>query len=304
MRYRFPVICSFFLLVIICTTPVGATEDFARKTGKDCSFCHLDPSGGGELTKAGEGFLATLPGTKGEKADRSASQLIRFAAGLIHLFTAILWFGTILYVHLLLKPAYAARGLPKGELFVGWASIVLMAGSGGVLTYYRVNSLHTLFHTRFGILLILKVLFFAVMVGTAFYVTFVLAPKMKKMVRKKIDEESHDLTVEELSSFDGTEGRRSLIAYQREIYDVTESTLWKRGTHGGKHRAGFDLTDMLHTAPHGEEVFEKVRKTGTLVPSGSGEKIPPHVKLFYFLAYSNLVIVFLIIFIVAAMRWW
>jgi len=30
----------------------------------------------------------------------------------------VMWFGTILYVHLLLKPAYAARGLPRGVLLV------------------------------------------------------------------------------------------------------------------------------------------------------------------------------------------
>ena len=45
-----------------------------------------------------------------------------------------MWFGTILYVHLLLKPAYAARGLPRGELMLGWTCIVMMAITGIVLT--------------------------------------------------------------------------------------------------------------------------------------------------------------------------
>jgi hypothetical protein len=30
----------------------------------------------------------------------------------------IAWFGTILYVHILLKAAYAVKGLPKGELIL------------------------------------------------------------------------------------------------------------------------------------------------------------------------------------------
>lgn len=29
------------------------TEEYAMKTGKNCGFCHVDPSGGGELTVAG-----------------------------------------------------------------------------------------------------------------------------------------------------------------------------------------------------------------------------------------------------------
>jgi hypothetical protein len=41
-----------------------------------------------------------------------------------------MWFGTILYVHLLLKPAYASHGLPRGELIVGWGSIALIAVTG------------------------------------------------------------------------------------------------------------------------------------------------------------------------------
>ena len=38
----------------------GATEEFARRTGKECAACHVDPAGGGELTAAGNDFLASL----------------------------------------------------------------------------------------------------------------------------------------------------------------------------------------------------------------------------------------------------
>jgi len=37
----------------------------------------------------------------------------RLAVGYIHFLTAIFWFGTILYVHLILKPTYAVGGLPR-----------------------------------------------------------------------------------------------------------------------------------------------------------------------------------------------
>ena len=36
---------------------------------------------------------------------------------------AIMWFGAIMYVHLLLKPSYASQGLPKGELRLGLISM-------------------------------------------------------------------------------------------------------------------------------------------------------------------------------------
>ena len=91
-------------------------KDFARETGRACRECHLDPSGGGELNAAGKTFLAGR--AEAGNAHPYPSPLhhgIRFAAGFLHLLTAVMWFGTILYVHLLLKPAYASHGLPAGS---------------------------------------------------------------------------------------------------------------------------------------------------------------------------------------------
>jgi hypothetical protein len=38
----------------------NATEEYADQTGKSCTHCHLDRSGGGELTQAGEKYLEKL----------------------------------------------------------------------------------------------------------------------------------------------------------------------------------------------------------------------------------------------------
>jgi len=35
--------------------------------------------------------------------------------------------------------------------------------------------------------------------------------------------------------------------------DPSGSKLWRKGLHVGKHQAGFDLTDVLKLAPHGED---------------------------------------------------
>ena len=113
--------------VLLAPQLAGATEEYARQTGQTCSVCHLDPGGGGELTAGGKTFAGTRPA----KTDGSGRGVIlkgfRLAIGYIHFLTAIFWFGTILYVHLILKPAYAAGGLPRGELRVGIVSMVVMA---------------------------------------------------------------------------------------------------------------------------------------------------------------------------------
>ncbi|MHB9061051.1 MAG: hypothetical protein ACYC47_06075, partial [Desulfobacteria bacterium] len=91
-----------------------ATEDFARETGRACRECHLDPSGGGELNAAGKAFLAgRAEAGNAPPVFSPIHRIVRFAAGFLHLLTAVMWFGTILYVHLLLKPAYASHGLPR-----------------------------------------------------------------------------------------------------------------------------------------------------------------------------------------------
>jgi uncharacterized membrane protein len=174
-------LCAFFVVVGL-SFPASrgfATEDFARETGRACGECHLDASGGGDLNSAGTAFLSGRTGTGSTRPVSSPFHHgVRFAAGFLHLLTAVMWFGTILYVHLLLKPAYASRGLPRGELIVGWGSIVLIAVTGTILTFYRIPS-RTLLHTRFRMLLTAKIAIFLVMTATAFVVTFAIGPRLR-----------------------------------------------------------------------------------------------------------------------------
>jgi predicted heme/steroid binding protein len=53
------------------------------------------------------------------------------------------------------------------------------------------------------------------------------------------------------------------VAYQGNIYDVTESRLWLHGKHY-EHWAGQDLTEELADAPHTEEVFSRFNVIGIL----------------------------------------
>ena len=71
-------------------------------------------------------------------------------------------------------------------------------------------------------------------------------------------------TIEELSRYDGREGRPAFIAYGGKVYDVTESFLWKGGRHMAAHQAGSDLTDDLGKAPHGTDLLDRVPVIGLL----------------------------------------
>jgi predicted heme/steroid binding protein len=78
-------------------------------------------------------------------------------------------------------------------------------------------------------------------------------------------EEPRKFTLEDLKQYDGKNGKPAYIAYQGNVYEVTESGLWSGGEHMGLHESGKDLTDEIELAPHREEVLEKVKLIGKLV---------------------------------------
>lgn len=291
------------LIAVIYPSSGSCTVEYARETGKNCGYCHIDPTGGGRLTKDGEAFKDNLRIRGQYRTLNPVQRVIRFIIGYLHTMTAIIWFGAILYVHIILKPAYAAQGLPRGELMLGWGSIIIMAVTGTLLSVARVPTWHMLFHTRFGILLTIKIILFLIMVSTAVFVTFVVGPKLRKKREQGILHRTGDMTSDELSQYDGKEGRPGYIAYNGIIYDVTNSKLWREGSHFKKHHAGTDLTDILKTAPHGEEKVLKVAAIGKLLIEKEIKK-PPHIRIFYFFAYMNLVLIFSIVFIISLWRWW
>jgi predicted heme/steroid binding protein len=280
-----------------------ATQEYAEETGRDCRTCHLDGLGG-KLTKTGEDFREDLKTRGLYRPLHPIQKVTRLIIGYLHLLTAIAWFGTIFYVHILLKPAYAAKGLPRGELILGWSGIIMMALTGVLLTISRIPSWDSLYTSRFGILLSLKIILFLIMAASAVIVTFVIGPRMRKKKAASLLQKKDRFTPEELQHFDGKEGRPPYFAYRGKVYDVSSSKLWKDGSHMRKHPAGNDLTDLLSTAPHGEEKILQMPLVGELLATVVKTGKPGHEKVFYFMAYMNLVFVFLITFIIALWRWW
>ena len=77
-------------------------------------------------------------------------------------------------------------------------------------------------------------------------------------------ETTRKFTLDELSKFNGKEGRPAYVTHKGKVYDVTESSQWIDGDHLG-HAAGEDLTEQMEIAPHGEDVMERMKVVGVLV---------------------------------------
>lgn len=304
---RLKTLLAGVFLLLLTVSNVFATEEYAEQSGAECSICHLDPSGGGELTSEGQGYALSLGlpdrtfhGNAGETAP---SNIFRFVVGYLHILFGFFWFGTILYVHLILKPAYASRGLPRGEVKLGLVSMVVMGLTGAILFAYRVPDTSILFTTRFGILLLVKIALYLIMVCSALFAVFVLGPRLRRKQDQGGTTDGGDLTLEQLAQFDGKEDQKAYFAYQGEIYDATDNPLWKNGSHMGRHQAGCDLTDVLSQAPHDEDKVKELKKVGRLIVEEIQKMSPPQ-KVFYTMAYMNLGFVLLIILVLACWRWW
>jgi len=291
------ILFSFLIISLMITPRTYATVELAEQTGKDCSACHINPDGGGELTKEGKTYLP------GQPSAYSLQRLIRLVSGFLHIFMGFFWFGTILYVHLVLKPTYAASGLPRGEVKVGLISIIVMAVTGIILTVFRFDSFSSIFQSRFGILLFIKIILFLIMAGSALLAVFVIGPKLGKKPTTPIDSQKKEMTENELSAFDGKEGKPVYFAFKNRVYDASSLPSWKEGLHFGRHTAGIDLTDQLEQAPHGEEKIKNLNQVGELITSKDKEPLPVPKKIFFFIAYMNLCLVVLIILILALWRW-
>lgn len=296
-------ICLLTALVVL-HGHARATEEYAMKTGQSCASCHVDPSGGGELSAEGKQWqAANLTVESGQGAD-SGKRVFRLVMGFIHILTGFFWFGTILYVHLVLRPGYAAMGIPSGEKLVGLVSMVVMAVTGAVLTLYRVSSPDMLFQTRFGMLLTVKVALFLMMVCAAVFVLLVIAPRLRGKSARQVAEGKEQLDAAELARFDGKEGRPAYFACNGRVYDASTSRLWGNGVHMGRHHAGEDLTDALKLAPHGEEKITPLLVASSFADTGQVPPLTLPQKTFYVTAYLNLAAVVGIIFILALWRWW
>jgi predicted heme/steroid binding protein/uncharacterized membrane protein len=83
-----------------------------------------------------------------------------------------------------------------------------------------------------------------------------------------------EFDLEELSKFDGKDGRPAYIALHGWVIDVSESRLWKDGLHMKRHNAGKDLTSDIKAAPHTMENLAKFPKVGFLKKEVPEREVP------------------------------
>jgi len=74
-----------------------------------------------------------------------------------------------------------------------------------------------------------------------------------------------ELTLDQLKQYDGKNGNPAYIAVDGVLYDVTNVSQWKNGSHVG-YSAGQDLTDAIkNSSPHGTSKLKGVPVVGKLI---------------------------------------
>lgn len=78
------------------------------------------------------------------------------------------------------------------------------------------------------------------------------------------DGDEETFTLEELSEFNGKDGKPAYIAVDGVVYDVTDAGPWENGDHNG-FEAGKDLTEEIkNISPHGVSKLKGLPVVGKL----------------------------------------
>ena len=311
---------TIIILVFICmsllglfiTTPAQATNNYAVKTGKGCMFCHQE-STGGSLKVAGFAYIRNgyqYPISerilkKAESLQTPLHKSIRFIIGYIHLLVGIIFFGAIFYIHIFIRPTKLRGGIPRAERILGASCMFTLTITGVYLTWARMDKWEQFVNNTFGLMLLIKILLFTLMVAIGVTAITVIHRRMRKESQAaQGDVNSEEISWASLSHFDGSAERPAYIAYEKGIYDVTNSPKWKDGRHFGKHTAGQDLTEALKGAPHGPEMLDNVKYLKAISEEeGKPGKLSPSQRVFVVMTYTNLVIIFLILGCISVWRW-
>jgi len=302
----------FLFSLLACGPPqVNATEEFAERTGKGCSFCHRAGSGGPlnsvGLAYARNSYRYPIPPRILRKSETLSSpfhRTLRLILGYIHLVAASILVGSIFYVHIMIKPKKLTSGIPKGERKLGLSCMGTLLVTGIYLTWYRIDSLGGFLESHFGLLLLTKIILFAVMLTSALLAVTVIHSRMRKGSGSGAAAGDEEINRSGISDFDGENGSRAYFIYNDKVYDVSGSEQWENGSHFGKHHAGRDLTGDIDDAPHGEEVLGRVPMITRLdSPDTGGDKEPTVRKVFIFMAYANMILVLLILLCVSSWLW-
>jgi len=83
-----------------------------------------------------------------------------------------------------------------------------------------------------------------------------------------------EFDAEELAGYNGENGIPVYVAYQGNVYDISDSKLWRSGMHMKRHHAGEDLTTDIQAAPHEPDVLERYPKVGIIKKASKEQRLP------------------------------
>lgn len=301
----------FVTSILLMPPALYAKYEYAQQTGKPCSFCHYD-NNGGPLKDMGYAYIRNaykypVPESIIEEAAGQGvfSKILTLITGYLHIVAAFILIGAIFYVHIMIKPANLTTGIPEKERRLGLTCLAVITITGIYLTLIRIDGFADFFRSTFGIFLFIKIIFFIVMLSFAVTAVTVVHKKMKEEFEISAGEDGGALLdIDKISKYNGAAGRPAYIIYRGEVYDVTGSNKWEKGRHYGNHRAGTDLSIEMEWAPHGDQVLDRVKHVGKAVESDEpAEEESSAKKLFIAMAFSNLVLIFLILLCVALWKW-
>ena len=282
------------MLSMLAAPPAGATPYFSAQTSQSCAFCHENPDGGSTLTPQGYNFRARGYVLDPDVEPSAWRKVLEFAAGFLHIFAAVIWFGAIFYIHLFIGPRSLVKGVPKGERILGLSGVITLAVTGTLLAWLRVPTWAALVGTTFGIVLLVKVGFFLVML--------VIAVLVNTYVHRHLKMDAAEADARDEQTKDHEDWPTHVI-YEGEAYDVSTSKLWPSGEHMRRHSAGQDLTEAMEAAPHGPEVLERLPKLGPVgdTQSAGESELGPTARLLVVLAYVVLVAM---VGVLLCLAWW
>jgi predicted heme/steroid binding protein len=83
-----------------------------------------------------------------------------------------------------------------------------------------------------------------------------------------------EFSAEELAKYNGQNGNPAYVAYRGDVYDVSDSKLWRTGMHMKRHHAGRDLTTDIQAAPHEPDILNRYPKVGRVKKEAEEPRVP------------------------------
>jgi predicted heme/steroid binding protein len=88
--------------------------------------------------------------------------------------------------------------------------------------------------------------------------------KKTQVIWNAITYERQDITLEQLSKYDGKNGNPAYVAIDGIVYDVTNNAAWAAATHFGLS-AGKDLTRPFNSCHGASQILSKLKIVGKLI---------------------------------------